>query len=168
MDNVSQARLNPSDMQEIYQSLESGKNKVCAKRIAPNQMLLESQEGALNTKEAWLVQDEQDQRFVVVPEMLLQYIVQVIQQAYEEKVVVELERDMATLTPVDFKDAMAVALKKLEGMRGSDGNLPKISSLDFVRDLKKQYPNLFFNLAEFLEAKRDDYLHLENLEDIPF
>ncbi|WP_121020395.1 DUF2603 domain-containing protein [Helicobacter vulpis] len=168
MNNTSQTRLNPSDMQEIYQSLESGKNKVCAKRIAPNQMLLESQEGTLDTKEAWFVQDEQDRRFVVVPEVLLQYIVQVIQRAYEEKVMVELERDMATLTPIDFKDAMAVAFKKLEAMRGSDGSLPKISSLDFVRQLKRQHPNLFFNLAEFLESKQDDPLDLENIENIPF
>ncbi len=168
MDNTSQARLSPSDMQAIYQSLESGKNKVQAKRLAPNQVLLESKEGTLDAKEAWFVQDEQDQRFVVVPEILLQYIVQVIQRAYEEKIMVELERDMATLTPVDFKDAMAVAFRKLEGMRGSDGSLPKISSLDFVKQLKRQHPNLFFNLAEFLESKKDGFVDLEDVENIPF
>ncbi|CAM2786139.1 DUF2603 domain-containing protein [Helicobacter felis] len=168
MDNTSQAKLNTDGMQEIYQSLESGKNRARAKRIAPDQMLLELQEGALNTQEAWFVQDEQDHKFVVIPEVLLQYIVQVIQRAYEEKIMVELERDMATLTPIDFKDAMAVAFKKLEGMRASDGSLPRISSLDFVKQLKRQHPNLFFNLAELLESKKEEYPDLDDLENIPF
>ncbi|MFC3847985.1 DUF2603 domain-containing protein [Helicobacter baculiformis] len=169
MDNTRKTKLHARDMQGIYQSLESGKNKVQAKRLAPNQMLLESQEGVLDTKEAWFVQDDQDQKFVVLPEVLLQYIVQVIQKAYEEKVMVELERDMAALTPIDFKDAMAVVFKKLEGMRGHDGSLPKISSLDFVKQIKRQHPNLFFNLPDFLESKHQEgFLDMDNLENIPF
>ncbi|BDR28598.1 DUF2603 domain-containing protein [Helicobacter suis] len=117
----------PADMQEIYQSLESGKNRVQAKLLSPKQMLLELEEGDFNTKEAWFVKDDQDQKYVVIPESLLQYIVRMIQKAYEDKVIVELERDMATLTPIDFADAMAVVFKKLEAMRGSVLSLPKIS-----------------------------------------
>ncbi|BCD49302.1 DUF2603 domain-containing protein [Helicobacter suis] len=156
----------PADMQEIYQSLESGKNRVQAKLLSPKQMLLELEEGDFNTKEAWFVKDDQDQKYVVIPESLLQYIVRMIQKAYEDKVIVELERDMATLTPIDFADAMAVVFKKLEAMRGNGGSLPKISSLDLVKQIKKQHPNLFFNLPEFLESKRQE-LDLDNLQ-IPF
>ncbi|WP_221278987.1 DUF2603 domain-containing protein [Helicobacter gastrocanis] len=143
-------------MQDIYRSLESGQNKIQAKQISAQQVLLELEEGSFNAQEAWFVKDEQDQKFVVIPEVLLQHIVRVIQRAYEDKVMVELERDMASLTPIDFADAMAVVFKKLEGLRGKDGSLPKISSLDFVKQIKKQHPNLFFNLPEFLESKRQE------------
>lgn len=160
-------RSDKSGMQGMYQSLESGKNKIQAKKLSAQQMLLELQEGDFDAKEAWFVRDEQDQKYVVIPEVLLQHIVRVIQKAYEDKIIVELERDMATLTPIDFGDAMAVVFKKLDAIRGSDGSLPKICSLDFVKQVKRQHPNLFFNLSEFLDEKKREGLDLENLQ-IPF
>ncbi len=163
----TRARNNQAGTQGMYQSLESGKNRVQAKSLDSKQMLLELEEGAFDPKEAWFMQDEQNHRYVVIPEALLQHIVRVIQKSYEDKIVVELERDMATLTPIDFADAMAVVFKKLEAMRGSDGSLPKISSLDFVKQVKKQHPNLFFNFSDFLEEKKQEGLDLDNLQ-IPF
>ncbi|PAF43217.1 DUF2603 domain-containing protein [Helicobacter sp. 11S02596-1] len=138
----------------MYHSLESGNNQVQAKKIDDTKILLELQNGSFNPQEAWFVRDEEHQEYVMIPEALLKNIVQTIRKAHEDKLRVELERDIATHTPIDFEDVMAVATKKLESFRKSDGSLPRIDTYSFVEQLKKDYPNLFFDIDDYFRKQK--------------
>ncbi|PAF47457.1 hypothetical protein BKH41_07720 [Helicobacter sp. 12S02232-10] len=138
----------------MYRSLESGNNQVKAKKIDATKVLLELQKGEFSSQEAWFVKDENNQEYVMIPEALLKNIVQTIRKAYEDKLKVELERDIATHTPIDFEDVMAVAVKKLETFRKSDGSLPRIDTHSFVEQIKKEHPNLFFDLDDYFRKQK--------------
>ncbi|PAF43395.1 DUF2603 domain-containing protein [Helicobacter sp. 11S03491-1] len=139
----------------LYRSLESGKNQASARKVDDKKILLELQKGEFSSQEAWFVKDQDNQEYVMIPEVVLKSIIRTIKKAYEDKLKVELERDIATHTPIDFDDVMAVAINKLEAFRKSDGSLPKIDTSSFVKQIKKEYPNLFFDL--------DDYFRKQNL-----
>ena len=62
----------------------------------------------------------------------------------------KLEREIVAQMPIDFDDAMSVAQMYVESHRQSDGSLPALNVTSVVRDIKKQHPNLFFNLDEYI------------------
>lgn len=133
----------------LYHSLESGNNCMSARKIDEGKILLELQKGDFNPKEVWFIKDGENHEYVMIPQSLLQTITQTIARAQEDKLKVELERDVATHAPIDFDDVMIVAIKRLEAYRKSDGSLPKIDTFSFVSQIKKEYPNLFFNLEDY-------------------
>ncbi|PAF52383.1 DUF2603 domain-containing protein [Helicobacter sp. 13S00477-4] len=138
----------------IYWGLETGNNQVMAKHIDDTKILLELQKGEFNSQEAWYIKDENDSEYVMIPEAVMKNIVQTIKKAYEDKLIVELERDIATHTPIDFDDVMTVAIKKLESFRKSDGSLPNINTQSFVKQIKKDHPNLFFDLEDYFRKQK--------------
>ncbi|PAF47601.1 hypothetical protein BKH46_03505 [Helicobacter sp. 12S02634-8] len=138
----------------LYASLETGANQAKASRIDADKILLELQSGEFNTQEAWFLKDEDNQEYIVLPQNLLNSIIQTIKKAYEDKLKVELERDIATQTPIDFDDVLAVAFKRLESYRRSDGSLPRIDTRSFVKQIKKEYPNLFFDLDDYFRKQK--------------
>lgn len=137
----------------LYRSLELGKNYVNAKKIDENKMLLELQKGDFDPKEAWFIKDNENHEYVMIPQSLLKSITQTIAQAHEDKLKVELERDVVAHVPIDFNDVMTVAINRLENYRKSDGSLPKIDTFSFVSQIKKEYPNLFFKFEDYFEKQ---------------
>ena len=55
--------------------------------------------------------------------------------------------------PIDFDDAMVVAKNALESLRLNDGNLPDINTNTLAKDIKKKYPNLFFDIDYLRKSK---------------
>jgi len=132
-------------------------NIIRASKISNTQILLNLQKGAFNPDETWFVKDEDDKEFVVIPQNVLKKIVMIMRNAHEEKVCLELARDVSQSTPIDFDDVMAVALNELESRRLSDGSLPNVNTKELVKDLKKSYPNLFFDIAaHFMRKESND------------
>ncbi len=117
-----------------------------ANKISDTQILLNLERGSFNPQETWFLQDDDAQEYVVIPQNVLKKIVGILRRTHEEKLMLELARDISQNTPIDFDDVMAVALKRLESKRLSDGSLPYINTKAIIRELKKDYPNLFFNL----------------------
>ena len=91
------------------------------------------------------MKDEQDLEYVVLPQKVLQNIISLIRKAHEDKLRVELERDIISLTPIDLDDVMSVAISKLESMRNKDGSLPNVDTTQLIAQIKKEHPNLFLN-----------------------
>ncbi|PAF54473.1 hypothetical protein BKH42_00755 [Helicobacter sp. 13S00482-2] len=146
-------RLNSNTPEGLYRGLDLTNNHISAKKIDETKMLLELQKGEFSSKEAWFVKDEENNEYVMVPQSVLKGIILTIKKAYEEKLKVEIERDIIAHTPVDFDDVKTVANNRLERYRKSDGTLPKIDTRSFVGQIKKEHPNLFFNLDEYFRKQ---------------
>lgn len=117
-------------------------------KISNSQILLHLEKGEFDPREAWFLHDDDGEEYVVMPQNILKKIISIIRNAHEEKLLLELSRDISQQTPVDFDDVLAVALNKLESRRLPDGSLPKINTKSLIKEIKKQYPNLFLNIPE--------------------
>ncbi len=120
-------------------------------KIDNQSALLKLQEGSLESnKDIWFLQDGDNREFVLMPQNMLNKLLGRIKEVQEEKLLMRLEREVATQMPIDFDDAMSVAKMYLESHRQSDGTLPMVNVASVVREVKKQHPNLFFNLDEYI------------------
>lgn len=120
-------------------------------KIDSQSALLKLQEGSLeNNKDIWFLQDGDNREFVLMPQSMLNKLLGRIKEVQEEKLFMRLEREVAAQMPIDFDDAMSVAKMYLESYRQSDGALPMVNVASVVREVKKQHPNLFFNLDEYI------------------
>ena len=110
------------------------------------------QKAAFNNKEAWWIQDEEGEQYLLLPHSVLKKVLSAIEGINEEKLLLELGRDVIQSAPIDFDDVMAVAIDKIESKRRNDGSLPPhINTKSIISEIKKSHPNLFFNLdAHFL------------------
>lgn len=132
-------------------------NHANIQKISDEILEVHLQRGTFSSNEAWFLKDEQDVEYVVLPQKVLQNIVALIRKAHEEKLRVELERDIISLTPIDFDDVMSVAIKKIESMRHKDGSLPNINSLQLIKQIKEEYPNLFLNFDSHIMDFHDRF-----------
>ncbi len=128
-------------------------NIIRANQISDTQMLLNLESGKFAQDEVWFLKGADEQEYVVMPQSILKRIISIIRDTHEEKVALELARDVSQSAPIDFDDVMAVALRALESKRLQDGSLPHINTKTLVQNLKKEYPNLFFDFSEHLFRK---------------
>ncbi|GAD19619.1 DUF2603 domain-containing protein [Helicobacter fennelliae] len=124
-------------------------NIINASKISDSQMLLHLEKGSFDPHEMWFMKDDDENEYAVMPQNVLKKIISIIRNAHEEKVYLELSRDISQNTPIDFDDVMVVALERLESRRLPDGSLPQINTKAMVKELKKEYPNLFIDLNQY-------------------
>ncbi|CBG40253.1 DUF2603 domain-containing protein [Helicobacter mustelae] len=105
--------------------------------------------GEFSKNEPWILNDEKNEKYIVLPQKVLRNMISLIRRAHEDRLRVELERDLISLTPVDFDDAMSVAMSKIESLRQEDGSLPSIDSMKIAQEIKKEHPNLFMNFEAY-------------------
>lgn len=120
-------------------------NHARIQKISDEVLEVHLQSGGFSSAEPWFLKDEQDLEYVVLPQKVLQNIISLIRKAHEDKLRVELERDIISLTPIDLDDVMSVAISKLESMRNKDGSLPNVDTTQLIAQIKKEHPNLFLN-----------------------
>ncbi len=82
-----------------------------------------------------------------MPDNVISLLAENARKAFEARLRAELERDIITQAPIDFEDVREVSLQLLENLRQKDGNLPNINTLNFVKQIKKEHPNLFLILT---------------------
>ncbi|TLD96789.1 DUF2603 domain-containing protein [Helicobacter jaachi] len=128
---------------------EQSENLGILRKIEDDKMLLDMQKGEFSKDDLWFLQDEQGQKYVVFPQELFIKLLSRIRDMQEEKLVMSLEKDIIAQMPLDFDDAMVVAKNALESLRSNDGVLPDINTTLLAEDIKKQYPNLFFDIDYF-------------------
>lgn len=127
-------------------------NQATLHTIDSSTLQLQLNSGNFSKNEPWFLRDEKNQEYVVLPQKVLQNIIALIRRAHEERLRVELERDIISLTPVDFDDVMSVAISKVESMRHKDGTLPNIDSMQIIQEIKEEHPNLFINFESYMRG----------------
>ena len=132
---------------------ESGENLGILRRLEGIAMLLAMESGGFSKEDLWFLQDEQGEEYVVFPQKIFVQLLSHIKNIQEEKLVMRLEKDIISQMPIDFDDAMVVAKNALESLRLNDGNLPDINTNTLAKDIKKKYPNLFFDIDYLRKSK---------------
>ncbi|WP_368411932.1 DUF2603 domain-containing protein [Helicobacter pylori] len=146
-------------------SLTNQKNRALLKKISANEMLLELEKGAFKKNEAYFISDEEYKNYVLVPDNVISLLAENARKAFEARLRAELERDIITQAPIDFEDVREVSLQLLENLRQKDGNLPNINTLNFVKQIKKEHPNLFFNFDNMFKQPPFNENNFENFDN---
>jgi hypothetical protein len=95
-----------------------------------NQLIDENQEDSGDTIE--------------IPIELLHYMIQDIQKLKEENFELNLEKSILAQIPTDFEDVKTVVIDRL-------GDRYKVEDIQrVVKDVKKEFPNLFINISNFI------------------
>ena len=128
-----------------------GENLGILRRLDSREMLLSMEQGVFSKEDLWFLQDEEGEEYVVFPQKLFIRLLSRIRTTQEEKLLIELEKDIISQMPIDFDDAMVVAKTTLESLRQNDGSLPEINTTLLARDIKKRHPNLFFDINDYLQ-----------------
>ncbi|WP_276891888.1 DUF2603 domain-containing protein [Helicobacter japonicus] len=132
---------------------EASANLGILHRLEDNAMLLAMENGGFSKEDLWFLQDDEGEEYVVFPQKLFVRLLSHIKHIQEEKLVMRLEKDIISQMPIDFDDAMVVAKSALESLRLNDGNLPEVNTAILARDIKKKYPNLFFDIDYLRKSK---------------
>nr|WP_232261581.1 DUF2603 domain-containing protein [Helicobacter pylori] len=158
-------RVSKTKSQKLIHSLTTQKNRAFLKKINANEMLLELEKGAFKKNEAYFISDEEDKNYVLVPDNVISLLAENARKAFEARLRAELERDIITQAPIDFEDVREVSLQLLENLRQKDGNLPNINTLNFVKQIKKEHPNLFFNFDNMFKQPPFNENNFENFNN---
>lgn len=134
-------------------SLNSAENIGTLRKLEDDTMLLAMESGGFSKEDLWLLRDECGEEYVVFPRKLFLGLLSRLRYIQEEKLLMRLEKDVIAQMPIDFDDVMAVAKNALESLRSKDGKLPEINTALFAKDIKKKYPNLFFDIDYLRKSK---------------
>ncbi|WRG68980.1 DUF2603 domain-containing protein [Helicobacter pylori] len=165
MEKLPKKRVSKTQSQKLIHSLTTQKNRAFLKKISTNEMLLELEKGAFKKNEAYFISDEEDKNYVLVPDNVISLLAENARKAFEARLRAELERDIITQAPIDFEDVREVSLQLLENLRQKDGNLPNINTLNFVKQIKKEHPNLFFNFDNMFKQPPFNENNFENFDN---
>ncbi len=165
MEKLPKKRVSKTKLQKLINSLTTQKNRAFLKKISTNEMLLELEKGAFKKNEAYFISDEEDKNYVLVPDNVISLLAENARKAFEARLRAELERDIITQVPIDFEDVREVSLQLLENLRQKDGNLPNINTLNFVKQIKKEHPNLFFNFDNMFKQPPFNENNFENFDN---
>ncbi|WP_367694650.1 DUF2603 domain-containing protein [Helicobacter pylori] len=165
MEKLPKKRVSKTQSQKLINSLTTQKNRAFLKKINANEMLLELEKGAFKKNEAYFISDEEDKNYVLVPDNVISLLAENARKAFEARLRAELERDIITQAPIDFEDVREVSLQLLENLRQKDGNLPNINTLNFVKQIKKEHPNLFFNFDNMFKQPPFNENNFENFDN---
>ncbi len=165
MEKLPKKRVSKTKSQKLIHSLTTQKNRAFFKKISANEMLLELEKGAFKKNEAYFISDEEDKNYVLVPDNVISLLAENARKAFEARLRAELERDIITQAPIDFEDVREVSLQLLENLRQKDGNLPNINTLNFVKQIKKEHPNLFFNFDNMFKQPPFNENNFENFDN---
>ncbi len=110
-----------------------------------NAKLLRLKSGRWNSKkEPWLVVDEKQKAYAMMPIDTLSKIVENFKRLEEEAFALKLEKSILQHIPLDFNDVWAVAVKEIEKQKKTPKDFDKV-----ILKIKKEYPNLFLDLHDF-------------------
>lgn len=106
--------------------------------------------GDFSGEETLFIRDNGGKKYVLIPDSILSNVIEVINKNHEERLRLELERDIMRYMPIDFDDVFAVAKQRVEENRRKDGSLPEIDTQNLIKDIKQEFPNLFFDFDEYI------------------
>lgn len=131
---------------------ETSENLGVLHKLKDDTMILSMERGGFSEEDLWFLSDDDGEEYVVFPKNVFSKLLMRIRDIQEERLIMMLEKDIILQMPIDFDDAMVVAKSALESLRSNDGNLPEINTSILAKDIKKKYPNLFFDI-DYLRKK---------------
>lgn len=130
-------------MLDFNQHITSGN----LKQLDETHLSVELTEGKLNSSKPCFVCDESGEEYVIISSKILKNLLEGMKKAQEERFAISLEKDIANLMPLDFEDVLSVAKSKLTEL---NLDISQVNTLDLIKEIKKEHPNLFFNLDDYL------------------
>ena len=97
-----------------------------------------------NTKEPWLVYDENQKLHALLSIETLSKMVEHYKKAEQEALFLKLEKSILQQLPLDFQDVWAVAMEEIGKSKKNEIDFDKL-----VKKIKKEHPNLFLDLKDF-------------------
>ena len=97
-----------------------------------------------NTKEPWLVYDENQKLHALLSIETLSKMVEHYKKAEQEALFLKLEKSILQQLPLDLQDVGAVAMEEIGKSKKNEIDFDKL-----VKKIKKEHPNLFLDLKDF-------------------
>ncbi len=120
----------------------------------PNVKELYLKEGDWNEDEPWFaIEDNNDKKaYAFIPADAFAQLIDTLRQSQQENFNLKLEKTIWQNIPADFEDVWVVAMDEIR--RYAQHNEPgKPVSIDLdklIKKIKKEHPNLFINLRDFM------------------
>lgn len=130
-------------MLDFTQHITSGN----LKQLDETHLSVELTEGKLSSSKPCFVCDESGEEYVIISSKILKNLLEGMKKAQEERFAISLEKDIANLMPLDFEDVLSVAKSKLAEL---NLDISQVNTLELIKDIKREHPNLFFNLDDYL------------------
>lgn len=130
-------------MLELNEAVTSGN----LRKLDETHFTIQLKEGELSQNKPCFVSDEEGEEYVLLSADILKKLLEGMKKAQEERFAISLERDIANQMPLDFEDVLSVAKAKLQSL---DLNVGDIDSNELIRTIRKEHPNLFFNIDDYL------------------
>lgn len=130
-------------MLDFNQQITSGN----LKKIDKQHFSVELLDGELSKIKPCFVSDEEGYEYVLISADILKALLEGMKKAQEERFEISLERDIANQMPLDFEDVLSVAKAKI---REKNLAFSEVNSHHLIKEIKKEHPNLFFNIDDYL------------------
>ncbi|MGP1450260.1 MAG: DUF2603 domain-containing protein [Wolinella sp.] len=113
---------------------------------------LEITKGRISLDEVSFIRSDSGDEYALLSNSALFSLLALIQNSYDERLRLYLEREILQQMPIDFDDVWEVAMMELR--QGND-RLEPIDTKRLIKDIKRRHPNLFFQLGDLLGRKEE-------------